>query len=45
MSVTKHLNMDGVSKWLEPQVLNLWLVDAPMKNNVEDAMKVRLFLL
>ncbi len=37
--------MDGVCEWLDPQVLDIWLVDAPMNNNAEDAMEVRLFLL
>jgi hypothetical protein len=37
--------MDGVCEWLDPQVLDIWLVDAPMKNKAEDAMKARLFLL
>jgi len=45
MSVTKDLNMDGVCEWLDPQVLDIWLADAPMKNNVEDAMKAKLFFL
>jgi hypothetical protein len=37
--------MDGVYEWLDPHVLNIWLVDAHVKNNAEDAMKARLFLL
>jgi hypothetical protein len=37
--------MNGVCDWLDPKVLDIWLVDAPMKNNAEDAMKERLFLL
>ncbi len=45
MSVNKDLNMDGVCEWLNPQVLDIWLLDAPMKNKAEDAMKARLFLL
>ncbi len=45
MSVTKDLNMDGVCEWLDPQMLDIWLADAPMKNNVKDAMKARLFLM
>jgi hypothetical protein len=45
MSVTKDLNMDGVCEWLDPQTLDIWLVDAPMKNNAEDAMKARLFFM
>ncbi len=45
MSITKDLDMDGVSKWLDPQMLDIWIVDAPMKNNAKDAMKTRLFLL
>jgi hypothetical protein len=45
MFVTKDVNMDGVSKWFDPHMLDIWLVDAPMKNNVEDAMKAKLFLL
>ncbi len=45
MSITKDLNMEGVCQWLDPQVLDIWLVDGSMKNNVEDAMKTRLFLL
>jgi hypothetical protein len=30
---------------LDPQMLDIWIVDAPMKNNAKDAMKTRLFLL
>jgi hypothetical protein len=45
MFVTKDLNMDGVCEWLDPQMLDIWLVDAPMKNNVEDAMNAIFFLL
>jgi hypothetical protein len=33
MSITKDLNMDGVCEWLDPHVLNIWLANAPMKNN------------
>ncbi len=39
MSITKDLNMDGVCEWLDPQMLNIWLANAPMKNNAKDAMK------
>jgi len=45
MYVTKDLNMDGVREWLDPQVLDIWLIDPLVKNNTEDAMKARLFLL
>jgi hypothetical protein len=45
MFVTKDLNMDGVSEWLDPQMLDIWLVDGPMKNNAKDATKTRIFLL
>ncbi len=44
MSITKDQNMDCVCEWLDPQVLDIWLADAPMKNNAKDAMKARLFL-
>jgi hypothetical protein len=37
--------MDGVCEWLDPHMLDIWLIDAPMNNNVEDAMKARFFLL
>jgi hypothetical protein len=39
MSITNDLNMDGVCEWLDPQVPDIWLTNAPMKNNAEDAMK------
>jgi hypothetical protein len=45
MFITKDLNMDGVCEWLDPQVLDIWLANAPMKNNAEDAMKAKCFLL
>jgi hypothetical protein len=45
MSITKDLNMDGVCEWLDPQMLDIWLANAPMENNAEDPMKARLFLL
>ncbi len=45
MFVTKDLNMHGVCGWLDPQMLDIWFVHAPMKNNAEDAMKASLFLL
>jgi hypothetical protein len=45
MSVTKDLNMDGVCEWLDPHMLDIWIVNAPMKNNAKDAMKASLFLL
>jgi hypothetical protein len=37
--------MDGVCGWLDPHMLDIWIGDAPMKTNVEDAVKARLFLL
>ncbi len=43
MYITKDLNMDGVCEWLDPQVLHIWLVDAPMKNYAKDEMKEKLF--
>jgi hypothetical protein len=36
--------MDCVCEWLDPQVLDICLADAPMKNNAKDAMKARLFI-
>jgi hypothetical protein len=44
MSITKDLNMDGVCECLDPQMLDIWIADAPMKNNAKDTMKAKLFL-
>jgi hypothetical protein len=45
MFVTKDVNMDGECEGLDLQMLDIWTVDALMKNNAEDTMKARLFLL
>jgi hypothetical protein len=45
MFVNKDLNIDGVSEWLDSQVLDIWLTYAPMKNNAKDAMKASFFRL
>jgi hypothetical protein len=35
--------MDGVCEWLNPQMLDIWLVDAPMKNNAEEQWRQDFF--
>jgi hypothetical protein len=45
MFVNKDLNIDGVNEWLDPQVLDILLTYAPMKNNAKDGMKANLFRL
>jgi hypothetical protein len=33
--------MDGVCEWFDPQMLDIWIIDALMKNNVKHAMKAK----
>jgi hypothetical protein len=36
MFIIKDFNMNGVCDWLDPKVLDIWLVDAPLKDlNIE----------